>query len=366
MAGVLHEMVDVNNADLQDGDERPESYTVNDADRPVAVGCYIFAGGFTIGVSKHFKIRAHLEAGSYGVATFKRNFPRVPVWKSPSTWPLKQLARENIDFVYGNPPCAAWSPAGATVQKGGNNWWTDPRVNCTRKLFEVLEQVRPKVWAWESVPQAATRGRPLVKKLTDKALEMGYAVTYLFTKGHFHGIPQPRRRFMMFCHDIELDLALHSRPCPITLGEKLGLRPDGTQDCPVWGAHYVSPDQERFFNAMRPGESFRNLGEFLDDGMRHGFMFFRLRADSYGATFTSCMCHVHPTQPRWLSDSEMGRLCGWPDDYVWEGPDIRAQMAQAVLPPVGDFTGERVAAAIRNNQPIEPTVRTVDHDKELR
>jgi hypothetical protein len=41
-----------------------------------ALGTYIFAGGFTIGVSKHFNVLAHFEMkpGLYK-KTFQANFP---------------------------------------------------------------------------------------------------------------------------------------------------------------------------------------------------------------------------------------------------------------------------------------------------
>ena len=48
-----------------------------------ALGTYIFAGGFTLGVKKHFDIEAHFESkpGLYK-KTFKANFPKVSISKS--------------------------------------------------------------------------------------------------------------------------------------------------------------------------------------------------------------------------------------------------------------------------------------------
>ena len=43
-----------------------------------ALGSYIFAGGFTIGVKKHFDIEAHFEGdGAYGADTFSLNYPDI-------------------------------------------------------------------------------------------------------------------------------------------------------------------------------------------------------------------------------------------------------------------------------------------------
>lgn len=42
-----------------------------------ALGCYIFAGGFSIGVKQAgFDVLGHVEAGNYGVQTFIKNFDK--------------------------------------------------------------------------------------------------------------------------------------------------------------------------------------------------------------------------------------------------------------------------------------------------
>src|SRR5687768_13498272 len=116
-------------------------------DRLKAVGCTIYAGGFTVGVKRHFDVLCHLEGDKYGVATARANFPTMPIHVGKENWPLEQLRRAKPDFVFGNPPCAPWSVAG----KKGDHWKTDPRLETTRGHFGLVEVLRPKVWAWESV-----------------------------------------------------------------------------------------------------------------------------------------------------------------------------------------------------------------------
>jgi len=53
-----------------------------------AVGAYIFAGGFTLGVRQHFNGLCHLEEGSYGVATMRKNQPDI----------ILELARDGGEF----------------------------------------------------------------------------------------------------------------------------------------------------------------------------------------------------------------------------------------------------------------------------
>ena len=47
-----------------------------------ALGTYIFAGGFTLGVKKHFDVLAHFEEkpGLYK-KTAKANFPNLPIYE---------------------------------------------------------------------------------------------------------------------------------------------------------------------------------------------------------------------------------------------------------------------------------------------
>jgi site-specific DNA-cytosine methylase len=117
-----------------------------------AVGVYIFAGGFTIGMSDTFNIRGHLEDGMFGVPTFKANFPRVPVWTNPDRWPVAKF--QGIDVVYGNPPCAPWSPVGRSMRHGSENWRTDANVDCARRLIEYGLKVQPTIWVMESVSRS--------------------------------------------------------------------------------------------------------------------------------------------------------------------------------------------------------------------
>ena len=114
--------------------------------KPTAIGAYIFAGGFTLGVREHFEVRAHLEESKYGVATFTKNQPGIPVYFPPENWPISTLKRDHepIHFVYGNPPCAAWSGAGAATKKGrscSSSW--RPKSSSLKKASGLSDTVLP-------------------------------------------------------------------------------------------------------------------------------------------------------------------------------------------------------------------------------
>lgn len=71
--------------------------------KPIAAGCFVFAGGFTIGVRKHFETTLHLEGNNYGVEVARRNLRGLEVVVGAENWPVDRV--KGIDFLYGNPPC---------------------------------------------------------------------------------------------------------------------------------------------------------------------------------------------------------------------------------------------------------------------
>lgn len=333
--------------------------------RPTAVGCHIFAGGFTAGVRRYFDVLAHLETSDYGVATAQANFKGLPVHTDIRRWPLRELRARGVDFVYSNPPCAAWSSAGMSTSA---KWETDPRVDCARQSFGLLEALRPKVWCWESVTRAFTTGRPLVDQLTAKALGLGYAVTQLFVNAWLLGVPQRRKRFFLVAHQVTLDFRLLdvARPSAAAV----------IKSCPAEPRPRVPESLRQILRDTYPGdgllETFNRLhpevkrvkGEKVRG--RPPFLYFRLPKTGPSYTLTGSSTAFHPTQDRFLSVPECAALCGYPRDFKVLGSlgQQYAQLAQAVMPPVGAWLAHWVRFGLSRNTTAKPTVNLVDLRKE--
>lgn len=332
-----------------------------------ALGVYIFAGGFTVGVSKHFKIRAHLEDGMFGVATTKLNFPKLPVFPVIGEWPLKSLAGEKIDFIYSNPPCAPWSATGKSSRNGAKNWETDDRVSCVINSFNVLKKLRPKVWVWESVPRALTSGRPLVDDLTRQALRMGYSVTYFLTDAVRHGLPQRRRRFHMVVHNVELTFPVPTSRI-ITVGEAL----KGISSS--WVPVVSKPESLKLIKKVKQGQSARHVFDTLypkakkDKKLnrvvgRPAWMNHRLDPNLPSGTLIGAGHCFHPTEHRIISPQEQAALCGYPKDYQWAGHpgSWYAQISKAVTPVIGEYLGGVVRKGIENGIATKGKVTLIDY-----
>jgi DNA (cytosine-5)-methyltransferase 1 len=324
-----------------------------------AVGAYIFAGGFTLGVRQHFKVHCHLEeTAAYGMTTSRQNMPDIPVFTGVETWGDAEHEEldarygvTGIDWIYGNPPCAAWSMAG----RRGDSWHTDSRVDCTRTHFNLLKRYRPRAWTWESVSNAFSRGREFVDGLAREALDLGYDVTFLLHDGQHLGLPQERKRFFFVATDFEF-LPDHSTLTPARSAAEVlrGLNDPGeplaTSDakrlqylfkhCPPGAQLY------RVFDELGLGDEVNHRGQVKG---RPGFLVRRLPASGPALTFAGGLA-VHPTEDRALTVKECGVLCGYPPDYefVAKGDSAKLSLiARGVCPPVGEWLAVQLADHLR-------------------
>lgn len=333
--------------------------------RPTALGCYIFAGGFTLGVRKHFDVLGHFEEGNYGVATAQRNIKELhhAVWTDPATWPADDFVG-CVDFVYGNPPCAPWSHAS---HGRAAPWRLDPRMGCAQRLFSLIERIRPKVWAWESVRPAFVKGREMVDAFVG-ALPKEYSATALMVDGTNHGVAQSRPRFFLVAHRVDMPWEPTRIARPVTVREALrGVPSKPRNEFPEriakWAKHIAPGDSaRRQFELRFPKLVAKHeaAGEHVPG--RPQFLCRRLRPDTPSFTLTGGTQHIHFKEDRWISVPEAAALCGYPRDFEFVGTlgQQYAQVAQAVMPPVGEYLAKIAAAGIKANKKPRPGFERVD------
>lgn len=331
---------------------------------PTALGVSIYAGGHAVGVrDAGFRILGHLEEGEFGVETFQANFPGIPVWTPHASWPTSAY-RGKVGWVYSNPPCAPWSQAGGTMQNGKDGWRSDPRVDHTLHSFEVLERVRPLVWSWESVQRTYTVGADIVDDLTERALRLGYAVTHFLTDGQLHGLPQRRARFFLIAHKVALTWPTPDE-APVTVAQALqGVEPD-----------WYAPMAEGWLevtSVLQVGAYLRSRWEELNEVQptapgermvgRPPYTVHRIRLDQVCSTITSMRSQIHPAQNRYLANNEIARLQGYPEGYIWCGPEAshQDQMAKAVTPTVARYLARVVRRGIDRAIDARPVVQVID------
>jgi site-specific DNA-cytosine methylase len=159
-----------------------------------ALGAYIFQGGFTLGVRKHFKVLAHFEEGNFGTATVRKNLPGLEIFEDMPNWPVSDFAGR-VDYLYANPPCAPWSAAGNQTNR--IDWRVNPLTSCWRRTAELVWQLQPKVAHIESVRPLYTRGREMVEQIAAEGKKHGYKTIAILEDAYDCGIPQRRPRFVL-------------------------------------------------------------------------------------------------------------------------------------------------------------------------
>lgn len=326
-----------------------------------ALGVYIFAGGFTLGVEKHFNVLAHFEDKPYaGTDTVALNRPNIPIhFRSKGEWE-KFAPTYEPDFIYANPPCAVFSPIGISITKGSDFWRKDARINCWLRSYAFIER-NPAVLAIESVPQALVKGMDMIRALAKDAVSRGYSVTILQHDAAHQGTPHHRKRFMFIAHRIALHMPkLNWSPAP-TVDETLSSVKD-----PGYTIPHNRTDLDEIYEKMQ----LRNNGRW--EGVRttfcriHNipqdskdvkhmpmFMLHRLNGDYPPGCFTGNYW-LHPHEPRYIGVQEMKALTGYPQDYELAGSKGMAAtlLAQAVMPDVGEWVARGVRDSLDINEPI--------------
>lgn len=326
-----------------------------------AVGMHIYAGGFSLGMQKHFDVKCHLEELDLGTETFRQNCPEIPVYLGkPNDWPLDKL--RNVDVLFCNPPCNSWSACSATVFHGGDNWRTDARTNFSKTCFKTFVRLRPHIFVWESVTRAYTLGRELVDGFIKVANGEGYDTTILLIDLAKIGGSQQRRRFLFVAHDVQVDFRHQPAAGPTPRELLKDIKPT------TYPQLFLSPDVARLAQCTKVGHGLRETFDKLVPvekrqlkvcgsrtviAGRPSFMRVKLDPDAVCPTLTSFGL-LHWDEPRMLAPNEFSLLMGYPKTYQFAGPPEThvAQIAKGVSPVVGDFMGHHLVKALKASRPL--------------
>lgn len=320
-----------------------------------ALGTHVYAGGFALGVAKHFDIVAHFEESPFGVATIERNF-NFPVYQDYETWPATKY--KGLDLIYCNPPCSAWSVCNPKYVK---DWENNPILECLHHSFELLEKMRPKVWMFESVRGAYTKGMPLLIKMEEKARELNYRhVYYVYTDGLEHGLAQMRRRFFMVVS--KKPIIWHPTGCTTkpTVGQVINRAKIKNHTL-----YQLNPErvewQRTLLKKAKPGERLTNVfnrvykqrvknAEAAGKRVigRPSFQVIKLDPDGICPTMTRDPHQLHWSEHRYLSVEERKALCGFPKSYRLEGGvlDQYGQLVKGVMPPTAEYMARQVRSSL--------------------
>jgi len=252
------------------------------------------------------------------------------------------LKREQVDLVYGGPPCQAFSVFG---KRQGIN---DPRGTLLWDYIRVIREIQPRSFIFENVAGILTVDDGRVFDMLKVALETNesgercYNLSYALFNTAAYGIPQYRQRVIIYgvrCHEaIPLPAETHyTQPDapvpgllpPVTVATAFRGLPNAPSDTlanHVGRAHgpavierynnmaYGERDSKTRINRLDPNKPSYTIVVGSDKGGGKG--------------------HVHPFLPREVTPRESARIQTFPDFWEFTGTSrhpIR-QVGNAVPP----------------------------------
>ena len=159
-----------------------------------SISLFAGAGGMDLGFKKHFNIVAINEYEPVFCETLRSNFKDSQVVEGD----ILKLSgadlsgNQNIDLIFGGPPCQAFSAAGKQLGI------KDPRGVMMHEYVRMVEELKPEVFVLENVPnlKAINKGKTLRYTL-DIIEKAGYEAEWHILNAADYGAPQARRRLFI-------------------------------------------------------------------------------------------------------------------------------------------------------------------------
>ena len=323
-----------------------------------AISLFSGAGGLDLGVeAAGFVTRLCTDIDDFSCKTLKLNKSRQHknflqqatiaqrnIKEYPTEDILKDagLTREQVDLVYGGPPCQAFSVFGK--RKGIN----DPRGTLLWDYIRVIREIQPRSFIFENVAGILTVDDGQVFDMLKTALETNeagekcYNLSYSLFNTAAYGIPQYRQRVIIYgvrnkaaiplpaeTHYTQPDSPVQGLLPPVTVAMAFRGLPDApskTLANHIGRAHgpavveryrkmaFGERDSKTRINRLDPNKPSYTIVVGSDKGGGKG--------------------HVHPFLPREVTPRESARIQTFPDFWEFTGTSrhpIR-QVGNAVPP----------------------------------
>ena len=158
-----------------------------------AISLFSGAGGMDVGFGQQgFQVEFANDIDPVACSTYAANH-QAQVVEGPLEESLCQLPDgEDIDVVFGGPPCQGFSVAGKMNPD-------DPRSRLVWSYFDAVERVMPKMFVCENVKALASlsRWKQVRLALFQMADRLGYHSTIVVLNASHFGVPQKRERMFM-------------------------------------------------------------------------------------------------------------------------------------------------------------------------
>ncbi|CAN7754026.1 DNA cytosine methyltransferase [Paenibacillus sp. LjRoot56] len=363
------------------------------------VDLFAGCGGLSLGFIKEgYTIEKAVEFDPSTANTYKKNHPEVEVIVDD----IKNIDNSGVfklgdaDVIIGGPPCQGFSMAGARIRQG---FIDDPRNNLFKHYFNVVKEVKPKVFVMENVKGMQTmQGGKIFEEIknifsnADMLDGKPYHLYYRVVKTIEFGIPQMRERLIIIGTTIEnvdfdklwndtKDEMREETPSffdVVSVFDAIGNLPAVTSDGQITNPvpqteyeKYLACDLKTIENhtqskhsdiavermkRVNNGENFTVLDEEIKSV--HSGAYGRLYWDEQASTITTRFDtpaggrFIHPIENRTLTPREAARIQSFPDDFVFYGAkrSISRQIGNAVPPKVSYFLARLTKNILQRNR----------------
>lgn len=295
-------------------------------DAPTVISTFAGGGGSSLGYSMAgYRELLAVEWDNNAVATFKLNFPEVPVYHGDiakltveECLRLAGIEPGELDLFDGSPPCQGFSTAGKRLLD-------DPRNQLFREYVRLLRGLRPKVFVMENVSGMVKGKMKLVfAEILRELKASGYRVSARLMNAMYFNVPQSRERMIFI--GVRDDLGIEpSHPKgesrPVTVREAIA----DLGNAQMVGIDHIWKDEtekSKYWQVAiktKQGQKCREAGHYI-----------RMYWDKPSPTITKpglpnmpaliANFHMHPAFNRVPSVREMARLSSLPDQYRFINP----------------------------------------------
>ncbi len=295
------------------------------------------AGGFSLG----FKglVAAAIENHPHVVKTYLHNFPEVFLFAEDVKRVSGRIVREavgEIDVIIGGPPCEPFTSMNPRRKRDPlDRLMADPQGRLVLEFIRLVEELRPKVYILENVPEMIGGG--LDKVLERLFARVGYKAVFNILEAHRYGVSSRRTR--LFVSNVALDLSGMEEAGKVVEEALRGLPP--LNEAPNHRVVRTGRVRMERIRRLRWGQALYTYRDSLGRIHRN---WVRLHPRRLAPTIHGKSRFIHPYEDRLLTVREQARLMGFPDTHVFYGGVDRQfdQVGEAVPPPLA----ERIARFI--------------------
>lgn len=328
-----------------------------------AVGCHVFAGGFTMGVKRLMTVNEQLECHGFGLETARDVVGVECINCASEDWP-----KRSGHMLFGNPRCTGFSSITGGYDDDTHGPWAKQTVDIHQLVdYGIANSFETIVW--ESVQQAFTTGHDLIKYLVEeKFAPAGYRIAHLFLNAASFGNSQNRKRYFFVAYKrgknfniVPPNIDHYYETVRSAIWDLRDRQTNEMESPHVYDRDsYIklTPNEKAVLGRLPSGWNLNMLVKYDYDAMpddfklkwdvRNSAMPFSMHCihrlqwmRPFPTIHSNASRFIHPWRDRPITVGECATAMGW-GDAIPAGPKPFAQIAKGIVPDLGEWLTQQV------------------------